>query len=352
MAKRYLSWLYIKHFVVVLSILELFFLLIDFLQNQKNLPESANLIVLFLYFESVAALKITLPLSLIFGALSLFVYLVRTNEVIALLSFGYTKKQIINPIFVLSFVVALFFVFLNSTSVGYFYENGQALLKNRDRSSSTENLFFKFDDKYIYMQKLNPLTQEAFGVKLFTLDKDGSVTSIIDTQKAKYSNNGWHLESAKVVHVPKGMELSSNSLGVENNMAITTLNGFKPKVIDSVSNLNAALNIFDMIEALFILKNQDIDTERISQLLYATVLIPLMAPLAIIVIFSFLPISARFLDISAFASSTIFAVLGGFGLVSAISKAKFENMHFSLAMLFFTLILSIYSLKRYKKIAQ
>jgi len=348
MAKRYLAWLYTKHFLIVLIVLELFFLLIDFLQNQKDLPDSANLSILYLYFESIAALKITLPLSLSFGALSTFLYLIRTNEIIALLSFGYSRKQIIQPIFAIASFFAFFFILINSTNVGYFYENGQSLLKNKDRSGATENLFFKFNDNYIYIQKLNPITQEAYGIKLFLLH-NGAVESIVDSKKAKYTNDGWQLTNAKTIAIPTQMQISNSALKIEINQSIRTLSGFKPKVIDSVSNLNAALNITDMIDALFVLKNQDIDTERIRQLLFATILMPLLAPIAIIIMFAFAPISARFFNVTTFASSSIFIILGGFGIISALSKAKFENIHLSLVMLAVAIVLFYIAARLYKR---
>jgi lipopolysaccharide export system permease protein len=58
-AKIYLAKLYLKNFFITLLGLELFFLLIDYLQNQKNIPDSANLLVLYFYYQSFAALKIT-----------------------------------------------------------------------------------------------------------------------------------------------------------------------------------------------------------------------------------------------------------------------------------------------------
>lgn len=348
MANRYLAWLYTKHFVIILSILQLFFILIDFLQNQKDLPDSINLTILYIYFESIAALKITLPLSLVFGAITLFVHLIRTNEIVALMSFGMSRQKIIKPIFLVSLSISLLFVLINTTSIGYFYENGQSLLKNRDRSSGTENLFFKFNDNYIYINKLNPLTQEVLHIKLFHI-KNGNIDSITYAPSAKYSNDSWLLRDVKMISIPISMSIDTKPIAVTQKNKILTLDGFKPRVIDSVSNVNAALNISDMIEALFVLKNQDIDIERIRQMLFVTILVPIMAPVAIVIIFLFTPISVRFFDVTTFSSIAVFAVLACYGVFSALSKAKFSNIQLSFVMLFLSFALALFSYRVYTK---
>ncbi len=348
MAKRYLSWLYIKHFVIILVILELFFLLIDFLQNQKEMPDAMNLVVLYLYFQSIGALKITLPLSLVFGALSLFIHLIRTNEIIALLSFGFSKQKIIQPIVIIAFAIASIFIFVNSTKIGYFYENGQALLKNRDHSAATENLFFKFNDNYIYIQKLNPLTQEATNIKLFHI-KNGLVDAVTYSSAAKYTGDSWHLSKAKIIIIPTGMKISNDALVVSERESVVTLDGFKPKVMDGILNTNAALNISDMIDALFVLNNQDMDIERIRQLLFSTILTPLLAPIAIVIMFAYTPISARFFDVTTFSSISIFSILAGFGVINALSRAKFSNINLSFVLILIAVVLSGISYNIYRK---
>jgi len=347
MAKRYLVWLYFRHLLVMLAALELFFLLIDYLQNQKEIPSSANLIVLYLYFESIAALKITLPISIVFGALSSFIYLVRSNEGIALMSSGYTRGQILKPFFTLGFIVSIIFIGINATKIGYFYENAQAMLK-KDRSNMTENLFFKFNDSYIYIEKINPLSQQATNLKLFTL-QGGSVVQISKADTAVYDGKGWMLKNVSVTKIPNVTSISNSGIVTTVLPTLRTLEGFKPKVIDSVSNSNASLNIIDMLEALIVLKNQDIDVERIRQLLFSTIFIPLLAPIAVVLVFARMPVSARLGSISLYASNSIFAVLLGFGLLMAISKAKFEKLSLSFALFLIFATLAIFAYKQYKR---
>jgi lipopolysaccharide export system permease protein len=347
MAKRYLIWLYFRHFIVMLASLELFFLLIDYLQSQKELPPSANLIVLYLYFQSIAALKITLPLSIVFGALSSFVYLVRSNEGVALMSSGYTRAQMIKPFFYLGLLISILFIALNATKIGYFYENAQSILR-KDRSNMTANLFFKFNDNYIYIEKINPITGQAANLKFFVL-QNGSVSQISRADIAVFDRDGWTLKNVTVTKIPNVSKISNDGSTVTLTPSVRTLQGFKPKVIDSVSNSNASLNIIDMLEALIVLKNQDINVEHIRQLLFSTIFIPLLAPIVVVLIFTKLPMSARLGSIGLFTSNAIFSVLLGFGLLMAISKAKFEKFSLSLALFLIFITLATLAYRQYKK---
>ena len=63
----YLLKKYFLNFIIVLASLEFFFVGIDFLQNFKDLPQSANLQLLYLLYNSFFTLTLTLPLSLSFA---------------------------------------------------------------------------------------------------------------------------------------------------------------------------------------------------------------------------------------------------------------------------------------------
>ena len=47
---KYIIEKYLKNFIIILLSLEIFFVGIDFLQNFKSIPQSANLQLFYIYF--------------------------------------------------------------------------------------------------------------------------------------------------------------------------------------------------------------------------------------------------------------------------------------------------------------
>ena len=64
---KYLLEKYLKNFIIVLVSLEIFFVGIDYLQNFKNIPASANLQLLYILYNGFFTLTLALPLSIIFA---------------------------------------------------------------------------------------------------------------------------------------------------------------------------------------------------------------------------------------------------------------------------------------------
>jgi lipopolysaccharide export system permease protein len=58
---RYILKKYLTNFIIVLVSLEIFFVGIDFLQNYKSLPQSANLQLLYILYNGFVALILALP---------------------------------------------------------------------------------------------------------------------------------------------------------------------------------------------------------------------------------------------------------------------------------------------------
>ena len=76
---KYILKKYLLNFIIVLISLELFFVGIDFLQNFKNLPESANLQLLYILYNGFFTLTLALPLSIVFGWVITLVIFIKNN---------------------------------------------------------------------------------------------------------------------------------------------------------------------------------------------------------------------------------------------------------------------------------
>lgn len=318
-AKTYLAKLYAKNFFITLLGLELFFLLIDFLQNQKNIPSSANLTILYFYYQSFAALKITLALSLIFGAIWSFIYLVRSNELTALESVGMSKKEAIKPFFLVSLVVAICYIMLGFTRAGYYYDDARAIVQNKDTKERSKDLFFRYKDEFIYIKELNPISKTAKELQIIGVD-GSSVKYQIEAKTALFENDSWTLKNASMLFLN---ETTEPHIVRSYQSELTTLGGFKPKILDNISQGGEGLNGMDAVEAILLLKDQHISLEKIKSALFSAVSLPLFAPFFILILGYFTPIASRGFMQARFGAIWIFGSLIGWGALTTLSKLSF-----------------------------
>jgi lipopolysaccharide export system permease protein len=77
---KYLLGKFLKYFFIILISLEIFFTGINFLQNFKQLPQSANLQLLYFFYNAFVTLNIALPLSIVFGWTITLTLFIKHNE--------------------------------------------------------------------------------------------------------------------------------------------------------------------------------------------------------------------------------------------------------------------------------
>ena len=103
---RFISAIYLKSFFIIFFALVGFFVGVDLLINFKDLPNSANLILLYVLFLACMAVSYVLPLSLVFALVLCLANMVRSNELVSFYALGLSKKQVIAyPFFGRSFFV-------------------------------------------------------------------------------------------------------------------------------------------------------------------------------------------------------------------------------------------------------
>jgi len=124
--------------------MEMFFVGIDFLQTISRLPQSANLQLLYFFYNSFFVLTTTLPLALIFGWVVTLVYFIKNNSIISFYALGISKKQIIRPILLISSVITILFMFLQTTKLAYAQEIKNNIIHNRFFVNERNNIFLKY----------------------------------------------------------------------------------------------------------------------------------------------------------------------------------------------------------------
>jgi lipopolysaccharide export system permease protein len=346
-AKTYLIKLYLKNFFITLLGLEIFFLLIDFLQNQKNIPNSTNLTILYFYYQTFAALKITLALSLIFGAIWSYLYLVRSNELTALESSGMSKREVIRPMFWTAFTIAILYMFLGLTKAGYYYDDARAILKDTKQSTRAGDLFFRYENEFIYIKSLNPLSKTAEDIKIIGMEKN-SVKYVIEAKTGTFENDGWTLKNTKTMLIN---ENATPPITKQEQKEVRTLEGFKPKILDNISQNNEGLNIVDAISAIILLQGQKLSIEKIKAALFSALSLPLFAPFFIVLIGYFTPVASRGFLYARYAAVWIFTALCSWGVLITLSKLSYYGPIGSYAPMSATLALGAYAFYLFRRLS-
>ena len=86
-------------------------------------------------------------------------------------------------------------------------------------------------------------------------------------------------------------------------------------MLDQVYEGKVNFTIIDAIDALLLLKDQNINVDSIKSALYKIFIYPFFVPCLVVIIFFLVPISPRFLNVSLFSFGAILATLLIWGIL-------------------------------------
>lgn len=309
LAFKYISVHYIKYFLIILAALVIFVVGSDYIERSDKLAISANLLIVYLLYKAFYAIDMLLPLSLIFGMIATKIFLIRSNALVSFFSLGYSRTDILKPFVVVSSLVIMLFISLHAMpSFARANEYSKNIRNYATYLSPTTNLFFTYKDKYVFFAKMLPLQERAEGIRIFSI-KDNRLKEVLVAKNATYRDNSWHIAEADLLIKPDNMGFESLGIRLENQTDLRLLAGFRPKILDQVYEGKVNFTITDAIDAFFLFKDQNINTNNIKGALYKIFIYPLFVPCLIVIIFFFVPISVRFINISLFSFGAIIATL-------------------------------------------
>ena len=329
---KYILKKYLLHFIIVLISLQLFFVGMDFLQNSKDLPNSANLQLLYLMYNSFFTLTLTLPLSLVFGWILTLVIFVRNNELVAFSSLGAKKFNIYSPVIYISLILLVVQIIIQMTPMAYSYEQKKKIIDGNYFSNTKSDIFLKYDDNFIYFKKLFPLKKQAEDIHIYKV-KDEDIVETIIAKKAYFQNDKWYVVDAKIVKKPKELNFETSKLEIRYEKFLNTLDGFKPKILDNVYETKSNFSIIDAVSALSLLSKQNVNTDKIRAAIYYETIIPFFILPLIMIIFAYTSYNRRFFNIGSFTSFSIFGTLviwGVFFMLHKFSNSGVITPEFSL----------------------
>jgi len=300
-AFKYLAKSYIVNFLIVAFGLTFAATLIDFIQHIGGI-EGANRKFLYFYYTFSDYFLFIYPIALVFGAIVTFSKLVSRNHLLALLSFGYSKRELLKPFFASFVVIYLIIIGLNFTKFAYSGDSAQAIVDNRALFKSLNNIFFKYNNNFVFAKSMDVVNKEFKDVTLYITNRD-RLESLLHFDKAKFRNNRWIASNIekKILKYKDGKPQGYNIVKIDKE---EILQGYYPKVVRLLYE-GKRMSIGDGLKALRLLKKQGVDASKVKSALYTKILMPLFAPMLIAIIFAFLPLNKRFLNSAKYLISTM-----------------------------------------------
>ncbi len=307
----YLAKHYMKNFLALLFGLSFAFAMMDYFQYSQKLNDSSNYKILYIFYMWQEALGLLYPLALVFAVIITKLSLVKHNTMTAMHAFGYNKKQLFFPFFIIAIMVYFLFTFLNMTEFSYAKDKANALLKNQYNAYNINDLFFKYNDTFVYVNRLDPIEKKIYELTLFKV-ADDQVRYTIHAPYALFDKDRWIAKNARLKTHLYDANGTLQRYHVEFKKEIKTLKGYKPKIIESLYE-GKALNILDAYSTWHLLNLQHLNSDKIRALFYDKVILPLFALAMVLILFFKLPFHARMMNtgvVVALALGATFAVWG------------------------------------------
>ncbi|SHO80986.1 Permease YjgP/YjgQ [hydrothermal vent metagenome] len=275
-----------------------------------------------MYYISQEALALLYPLALIFGAIMTKISFIKSNALGALYSFGYSRKDILLPFIVVALLTHLIFIYLHTTSFSYGNYNSKFLYKNSNTQITKDNLFFKYNNSFVYVKKLDPIKRVIYDIKIFEI-KNYKLISTITASKAKFNNNLWIAEDV-TIKTPIYINGNLSYFKTTKSKTINTLKGYEPQMIKQIYQ-NQDLNIIDSYNSYQLLTTQELDSYKMRSSIYTKTIFPLFAIFLIIIIFLKMPTYARFTNISISISMALASTFSIWGFLFALNQIGFSG---------------------------
>ncbi len=309
-----ISFLYLRYCFIIAIALSGFMLGFDMMNNGEALPASANLLIIYGLYKWLYALDMMVPISLVFAFIATIVGLVRSNALTSFYALGYSQFRVLSPIVYTVITILSLYIAAHTTSFARANEYADNLRTSSEFLIPTDNLFFTHEGSYIYFGTLNPLTQQAKVVRIFTF-VNGKLIKEIRAKEAYYDNHYWNIANAEIILPPRRLDLKGAGVVIMYGRNIRVLHDFRPKILDQIYEGKVNYTIVDALDALTLLGAQNIDLSKVKSSLYRNFTTPWFALIMIILIYAYVPIASRFANLSLYSFISILVTLIVWGLL-------------------------------------
>ena len=343
----YLAFHFFKNFLIILGGISLAFAVIDYFQHTKELEGSFNIDILYIFYMWQEALSLLYPLALVFALIMTKVALVKNSNMAVLYAFGFSTLRLFIPFLAVFFGVYLLFLALHTTSFSYAKENAQSLLENEMGAYLQDDLFFKYNDTFVYIKNLDPVKKVINDMTIFKVTKN-QIDYVMHSTRSVFNGESWDAYDVdlKTHHHKDGNLINYDE---QRLSSIKTLEGYKPKVIESLYE-GKALTIDDSLDTWLVLFKEGINSDKIRSSFYEKVIMPLFALFLMAILFSWMPFYGRFTDLSKTIAISLGITFLVWGVIFGLHQLGTNSVIApELTSLLPIVLLAFYTLYRYKK---
>lgn len=346
---RYILIIYIKFLLIIFFALQLFYVGLDLITNYSDLPPSANLQILYMFYKFIEASKLTLPISLIFSMIFTKLSLIKSSELIAMFSLGISKNKSIKPIFVVSILILMLHISLSFTSLVYAKEYSKNILKYSKTTTNTKDIFIKHFNSYIYIKSLSIYDKKAYNILIYQLN-NSNLERIIRANSAVFRDDSWILQDVTITNKKTNLAIGKKALEITTLPSFQTLKNFDPKIIDNMFSNSDSVDILDTLKTLKIFYEQNLDTNQLKTSLYSSLVFPFFASFILLIFFYYIPTSGRFFSLSLVSSLLISGSLVVWAILFIlIELSRNRVINPELGIVLPILMLSFFALKLYNR---
>jgi lipopolysaccharide export system permease protein len=290
---RYIAWHYGKNFLILLLGLSLAVVFIDFLQNAQKLGDGFNRKILYAFYTWEYMLTLIYPLVILFALAWTQISFIYRNVFVSLFSFGYRRRQLLRPFLAVATLVYLVFLLLQTTPFAQGRDQARAIIDTRATQEKVEDLFFKYNDSFVFVRQLDPLHKELHDGMIFRL-KGRRVVETTRFPLARFKEGRWEAPRATIrtkLFDRNGTLVSYRDREIEGH---TVLEGYRPKIFRQIYE-GRSLTLQDALEAWRLLAAQGLSADKVKSTLYNQVVMPLFALALLVILFFRTPPYHRFI---------------------------------------------------------
>jgi len=314
---RYIAKHYIINLFAILFGLSASFAVIDYFQHIDKLDVSSSYQILYIFYMWQEALGLLYPLAIVFAVIMTKLAMVKNNTMGALHTFSYNKKRLFLPLFVVATLVYGFFIYLHTTEFSYAKEKAQLIIDNQLNAYDVNNIFFKYNDTFVYIEKLDPIYKKMENITIFKVEGN-QVHYTLKSPSASYSDDKWIAKDAIVkLHIYKDGKLKKYR--IEHKESVITLRGYKPKIITSLYE-GKALNIIDALSTWKLFEQQHMNSDKIRAAIYNKIVVPLFSLALALILFFKLPFHARMISFGVVVAGSLGATFIIWGILFGLNQ--------------------------------
>jgi len=289
---------------------------LDFLMNASSLP-SFNVKILYAFSRWEEAVNLLYPLVIILGAIWTKISFIKSNTIGSFYALGISRKRLFIPFFVVSFGTYLLIVALNFTSFAKGNDRADMLQTNQYAMSPTKDLFFKYNDSFVFIKELIPQMYKIEGLTIFKLSKNKMV-KMFEAKEAWYNIEEWVATDVTSKTIIED-SLGNKSLKIEKIAILHTLKDYQPEILKFIYD-SQQLSIDEIYKAKKLLENQGLKTESLRADMYSRVITPLFSIALVMILLFYFPFHARYMNMGVLGMQTIGVTLFIWGILFAFQR--------------------------------